>query len=413
MKHENPSRSALDFFLKYVKFDTKADPKSGQTPSSPGQRVLAQQLAEDLSSFGVDVTISEHAYVYGKLPANRAELATKRPLGLIAHMDTSPDFSGSNVSPRIIKYMGGDIVLDKEQNIRTEAALFPELKDLIGEDLVVTNGHSLLGADDKSGVSEIMALFAYLHANPDVPHGPLRVCFTPDEEIGEGTKFFDFKQFDAYYAYTMDGSLLGELEYENFNAAAARILVHGRSVHPGSAKDRLVNAAAWASRFIASMDPADTPEHTSGREGFFHVGDLHAGVSEAEIEIIIRDFDKETFAQRKTYLKNKVEDFNKMFDYPAFEIEIHDQYLNMKEKVAERPELIERARQAMEAIGVTPKEAPIRGGTDGAMLSWKGLPCPNIFTGGANFHGRYEYLVVSHMEKAVQFLKELVRIYSE
>lgn len=404
---------ALDYFLDYVKFNTEADPKSGLTPSSEGQKVLASRLADDLKELGLDVTVSDYHYVYGKLDANREELKNLPPLGFISHMDTSPDFSGDGVSPRIINYQGGDILLDKDEDIKIEENLFPELKSLKGEDIVVTNGHTLLGADDKAGVAEIMTLFKYLHDNPEYPHGPLRVCFTPDEEIGEGTKFFDLNLFDAYYAYTMDGSVLGELEYENFNAAAAIIKVEGLSVHPGTAKGKLVNAATIAAKFISKMDEMDTPEHSEGREGFFHLGSVSGSVSQAEIEYIIRDFDKLSFENRKTKLQNLVDELNKSLDKNRLSIEIRDQYYNMKEKVEDRFELIERARLAMKAIGVTPKEEAIRGGTDGAMLSWKGLPCPNIFTGGANFHGRYEYLVVSTMEKAIEFLINVVKIYAE
>lgn len=413
LRKDKDASRALDYFLDYVKFDTEADPRSGLTPSSPGQRVLAERLAADLEQLGLEVTISEHSYVYGKLPANRPELAGLKPLGLISHMDTAPDFSGKNVSPRIIRYEGGDIVLDKEENIRIEAALFPELANYVGEELVVTDGHSLLGADDKAGVAEIMAFFCWLSEHDEVAHGPLRVCFTPDEEIGEGTKFFDLELFDAYYAYTMDGSRLGELESENFNAAAARIEVEGLSVHPGTAKGKLVNAGDLAARFIASMDPQDSPEHSEGREGFFHLGGVSGAVSHAEIEYIIRDFDRERFAARKKLLEDKVAEFNAKLDRPRFRLTLRDQYFNMSEKVAERPELLEKARLAMKRVGVTPIEEPIRGGTDGAMLSWKGLPCPNVFTGGMNFHGRYEYLVVSTMHKAVDFLIELCKIYAE
>lgn len=404
---------ALDYFLDYVKFNTEADPKSGLTPSSEGQKVLAHRLADDLRNLGLEVTISDYHYVYGKLDANNEELKDLPALGFISHMDTSPDFSGDNVSPRIINYQGGDIILDKEEDIKIEESLFPELKNLYGEDLVVTNGHSLLGADDKSGIAEIMTLFAYLKDHPEFSHGPLRVCFTPDEEIGEGTKFFDLDLFDCYYAYTMDGSVIGELEYENFNAAAALIKVEGLSVHPGTAKNKLVNAATIASKFVASMNEFDTPEHSEGREGFFHLGGISGSVTEAEIEYIIRDFDKESFEARKNKLQDLVDKINMDLDKDRISLSIRDQYYNMKEKVETRFELIERARQAMQEIGVKPKEEAIRGGTDGAMLSWKGLPCPNIFTGGANFHGRYEYLVISTMEKAIEFLIKLVSIYAE
>ncbi|MDO5732301.1 MAG: peptidase T [Eubacteriales bacterium] len=404
---------ALDYFLDYVKYDTQSNPAGEGTPSSENQWPLAKRLASDLEALGLEVELSEHCYVYGRLAANDAVYAKQPPLGFIAHIDTAPDFSGANVNPCVLTYTGGDIVLDEAEDIRIEAALFHELETLVGEELVVTDGHSLLGADDKAGVSEIMALFAELQAHPEIKHGPLRVCFTPDEEIGGGTAKFELERFDAYYAYTVDGGKLGELEYENFNAASALIEVEGLSVHPGSAKKRMINAADLAARFVASMDPCDTPRYSEGRQGFYHLSDFTGGVASARIEYIIRDFDLDAFEARKSDLIQRVEAFNNGLDVPRFKITITDQYFNMVEKIKTRFELIENAREAMRRHDIEPIEEAIRGGTDGAMLSYMGLPCPNLFTGGANFHGRYEYLVLSSMDLAVDVLLELVNIYTQ
>ena len=390
----------VERFLKYVSFDTQSAEDSETTPSTEKQWVLARYLKEELEGIGLtEVEIDEHAYVYATLPAN-----TDKPLptvGFIAHMDTSPDCSGKDVKPRIVKdYDGGDIVLDETAGIVTSPKKFPELLDHVGEDIIVTDGHTLLGADDKAGIAEIVQAMAYLIAHPEIKHGRIRVGFNPDEEIGLGAHRFNVEKFGCDFAYTMDGGELGELEFENFNAASAKVEVTGVSVHPGYAKNKMVNAARVATEYASLMPAAETPERTAEYEGFYHLLGMNGNVEKASLTYIIRDHDRARFEERKEYAAAVGELLNKKYGAGTVKVTLADQYYNMREKVEPVMYIIDTALDAMKDCGIQPRVRAIRGGTDGAQLSFKGLPCPNIFAGGLNFHGPHEFLPIPSLEKA-------------
>ena len=390
----------VERFLKYVSFDTQSAEDSETTPSTEKQWILARYLKEELEGIGLtEVEIDEHAYVYATLPAN-----TDKPLptvGFIAHMDTSPDCSGKDVKPRIVKdYDGGDIVLDEAAGIVTSPKKFPELLDHVGEDIIVTDGHTLLGADDKAGIAEIVQAMAYLIAHPEIKHGRIRVGFNPDEEIGLGAHRFNVEKFGCDFAYTMDGGELGELEFENFNAASAKVEVTGVSVHPGYAKNKMVNAARVATEYASLMPAAETPERTAEYEGFYHLLGMNGNVEKASLTYIIRDHDRARFEERKEYAAAVGELLNKKYGAGTVKVTLADQYYNMREKVEPVMYIIDTALDAMKDCGIQPRVRAIRGGTDGAQLSFKGLPCPNIFAGGLNFHGPHEFLPIPSLEKA-------------
>ena len=390
----------VERFLKYVSFDTQSAEDSETTPSTEKQWALARYLKEELEGIGLtEVEIDEHAYVYATLPAN-----TDKPLptvGFIAHMDTSPDCSGKDVKPRIVKdYDGGDIVLDEAAGIVTSPKKFPELLDHVGEDIIVTDGHTLLGADDKAGIAEIVQAMAYLIAHPEIKHGRIRVGFNPDEEIGLGAHRFNVEKFGCDFAYTMDGGELGELEFENFNAASAKVEVTGVSVHPGYAKNKMVNAARVATEYASLMPAAETPERTAEYEGFYHLLGMNGNVEKASLTYIIRDHSRARFEERKEYAAAVGELLNKKYGAGTVKVTLADQYYNMREKVEPVMYIIDTALDAMKDCGIQPRVRAIRGGTDGAQLSFKGLPCPNIFAGGLNFHGPHEFLPIPSLEKA-------------
>ena len=390
----------VERFLKYVSFDTQSAEDAETTPSTEKQWILARYLKEELEGIGLtEVEIDEHAYVYATLPAN-----TDKPLptvGFIAHMDTSPDCSGKDVKPRIVKdYDGGDIVLDEAAGIVTSPKKFPELLDHVGEDIIVTDGHTLLGADDKAGIAEIVQAMVYLIAHPEIKHGRIRVGFNPDEEIGLGAHRFNVEKFGCDFAYTMDGGELGELEFENFNAASAKVEVTGVSVHPGYAKNKMVNAARVATEYASLMPAAETPERTAEYEGFYHLLGMNGNVEKASLTYIIRDHSRARFEERKEYAAAVGELLNKKYGAGTVKVTLADQYYNMREKVEPVMHIIDTALDAMKDCGIQPRVRAIRGGTDGAQLSFKGLPCPNIFAGGLNFHGPHEFLPIPSLEKA-------------
>ena len=397
-------------FLKYVSFDTQSDESSSSTPSTEKQFRLAEYLVEELRAIGLEeVEMDAQGYVYATLPSNVDHAVPT--IGFIAHIDTSPDASGANVRPRIVQnYDGKDIVLDAEAGIVTAVEKFPELLRHVGEDLIVTDGHTLLGADDKAGIAEIVSAMAYLVQHPEVKHGRVRVAFNPDEEIGRGAHQFDVERFGCEWAYTMDGGEVGELEFENFNAASARIDITGVSVHPGFAKDKMVNAARLATELVQKMPAAEVPEATTGYEGFFHLTGLSGSVERATLNFIIRDHDRERFEARKAMLRGLVQGMNLKYGYEAIALQLDDTYYNMREKVEPVMHIIDIAREAMEAAGVEPQIKAIRGGTDGAQLSFMGLPCPNIFAGGLNFHGPHEFLPIPNLKKACEVVIQIVRL---
>ena len=403
--------SVVDKLIKYVKYETTSDENSVTVPSTEGQRVLVEELKRELEALGLETALDENGYLFGFLRNNTGKNLKK--LGLLAHVDTSPDMSGKNVNPRILPYEGGDIVLNEELQIVMKESDFPQLKGYVGENLLLTDGTTLLGADDKAGVAEIMEVLEYLFHNPEVPHGDLHVAFTPDEEIGRGPHHFDVEAFGAEIAYTMDGGPVGELEYENFNAASAKVTVKGRNVHPGTAKDKMKNSIFVAMEYADAFDRKDTPEHTEGYEGFFHLNDIEGDVEETSMYYIIRDFFEDTFEGRKVKMMEAASVLNEKYGEGTVTVEIKDQYKNMRTMVEPHMYLIEHAKKAMEMAGVKPIIKPIRGGTDGAQLSYMGLPCPNLFTGGENYHGRFEFISVESMEKAVAVLKNLISIYAE
>ena len=401
--------NVVDRFLKYVKFDTQSDELTGMTPSTPGQMEFARYLEGILREMKLtDISLDENGYLMATLPSN---IDRKVPtVGFIAHLDTSPDMSGRNVAPRIVEnYDGNDIVLNREQNVILSPDEFPELLKYKGQDLIVTDGTTLLGADDKAGIAEIVSAIAYLQEHPEIEHGDIRIAFNPDEEIGQGAHKFDVERFGCDWAYTMDGGEIGELEYENFNAAVARITFKGRNVHPGYAKHKMINSIRIATQFAIMLPRWETPEHTEGYEGFYHLVNFEGNVEQTVLTYIIRDHDRDRFERRKEEFRHLTRKINNEFPGCA-SLDIKDQYYNMKEKVEPLPHIIEIAEQAMRDADVTPVVVPIRGGTDGAQLSFKGLPCPNIFAGGLNFHGRYEFVTIQSMKKATMVIVEICRI---
>lgn len=402
--------TVIERFLKYVTFDTQSDESTGVTPSTPKQMVFAQYLKTELEELGLkDISLDENGYLFATLPSN---VDHEVPVvGFIAHMDTSPDMSGENVKPRIVeKYDGKDIPLCAKENIILSPANFPELLDHVGEDLIVTDGHTLLGADDKAGIAEIVGAVAYLIAHPEIKHGDIRIGFNPDEEIGLGAHKFDVEKFGAKWAYTMDGGEVGELEFENFNAAAAKIRVKGRNVHPGYAKNKMINSLLVANEY-ASLLPADeTPGTTEGYEGFYHLIGMEGEVENTVLSYIVRDHDREKFEARKQALLDYAAQLNEKYGEGTVTVELKDQYYNMRQQVEPLMHIIDIAFAAMQEAGVTPKVKAIRGGTDGAQLSFKGLPCPNIFAGGLNFHGRYEFVPVQSIEKAMNVVVKIAEL---
>ena len=400
----------VERFLKYVSFDTQSSEETEVTPSTPGQMVFAKYLKEELESLGLeDITLDEHGYLFATLPANIDKPVPT--IGFIAHMDTSPDMSGKDVSPRIVQnYDGSDIVLCAEENVVLSPSQFPELLDHKGEDLIVTNGKTLLGADDKAGIAEIVSAIVYLKEHPEIKHGKIRIGFNPDEEIGLGAHKFDVEKFGCDWAYTMDGGEVGELEFENFNAASAKITFKGRNVHPGYAKNKMINSIRVANRFCAMLPAHETPEYTEGYEGFYHLISFNGDVEQTTVAYIIRDHDRARFESRKKKIERFVSEINAEYGEGTATLELRDQYYNMREKIEPVMHIIDTAFAAMEAVGVKPNVKPIRGGTDGAQLSFKGLPCPNIFAGGLNFHGRYEFAPIQNMEKAMKVIVKIAEL---
>ena len=406
-------KKIIDRFISYVKIDSQSNANSVATPSTEKQWNIANKLVQDLNNIGLsEVSIDENAYIYATLPSN---IKKKCPtIGFISHFDTSPDFSGTNIKPQIVKnYNGGDIVLNKTKNIILSSEYFSEIKQYIGQTIITTDGNTLLGSDDKAGVCEIISAMEFLINNPDIKHGDIKIGFTPDEEIGRGAHKFDVAKFGADWAYTMDGSQIGELEYENFNAASAIIKIKGRIVHPGYAKGKLVNSMYYATKFISMVPLDETPEKTEGYEGFYHLTSIKGLVEQTELQYIVRDHDLNKFKNRKAFLINLIKKLNKEFDQNIFEIKIADQYFNMKEKVEPHMHIVDIAEKAMKALNIKPLIKPIRGGTDGSQLSYMGLPCPNIFAGGHNFHGKYEYLPVNSMMSAIKVICKVCEITTD
>ncbi len=403
----------LNRFFKYISFDTQSKDNAEEFPSTEKQRVLAKELAAELQAMKAeDVTVDEYGYVYATIPATMEKNVPV--LGFIAHMDTAPAYSGTGIKPRIVKnYDGGDIVLNEETGVTMRVSDFPDLLDYKGQDIVTTDGTTLLGADDKAGVSEIMTMADYLLSHPEIPHGKLRIGFTPDEEVGRGADFFDVKGFGADVAYTVDGGALGELEYENFNAASARVIIHGSNIHPGSSKGKMRNALLMAMEFHGMLPVHENPMYTEGYEGFYHLDSMGGTVEEARLEYIIRDHNKEKFEAKKEFIKDAAEYLNKRYPAGTVELILKDSYYNMREMVEPHMYLIDIARTAMEETGIKPLIHPIRGGTDGARLSYMGLPCPNLCTGGHNFHGKFEFIPVQSMEKVVELLLKIVEKFAE
>lgn len=404
--------NVVDRFLDYVRFDTQSDELTNLTPSTPGQMVFAKHLEAELRKMQLaDISLDENGYLMARLPANTDKKVPT--VGFIAHLDTSPDMSGKNVRPRIVKdYDGSDIMLNDEKKIILSPDDFPELLHYRGQDLIVTDGTTLLGADDKAGVAEIISAIAYLQEHPEIKHGDIAIAFNPDEEIGQGAHKFDVGRFGADFAYTMDGGELGELEFENFNAAVAKVTFSGRNVHPGYAKHKMINSIRIANQFIIMLPRWETPEHTEGYEGFYHLISTEGSVEKTVLTYIIRDHDRDRFERRKKELEHLCRKINNEFP-GVCAIEIKDQYYNMREKIEPVIYVIDIAEQAMRNAGLTPKVVPIRGGTDGAQLSFKGLPCPNIFAGGLNFHGRYEFVPIPSMEKAAEVIVEIARLVAQ
>lgn len=403
----------VERFIKYVKIDTESDPNSDSCPSTEKQFNLARELVKELQELGLkDAAMDDNGYVMATLPSNiDKEVPT---IGFIAHMDTSPDMTAENVKPQIVKnYDGSDIVLNGEKNIVLSPKDFPELKDYIGEDLITTDGTTLLGADDKAGIAEIMTAIEYLVNNPEVKHGTIKIGFTPDEEVGRGADKFDVEKFNASYAYTVDGGQIGELEFENFNAAYAKLKINGRNVHPGTAKNKMINSISIAMEFNSMLPANQVPQHTEGYEGFYHLHDIKGGVEETTVEYIIRDHDKEKFEEKKRRVESIAKYLNDNIGKGTVELDMKDQYYNMKEKIEPVMHIVETAKKAMEEVGVKPIIKPIRGGTDGARLSYMGLPCPNLFTGGHNFHGKFEYIPINSMKKSAEVIIKIVELYAE
>ena len=403
------TQSMIDRFIRYVKIDTQSDPRSDNCPSTPGQLNLARMLFGELSEMGLqEVSLDQNGYITATLPSNTQKDVPV--VGFLAHMDTSPDFSGANVNPRIItNYKGGIITLNSDENIILDPKEFPELNDLHGEDLIITDGNSLLGADDKAGIAEIMEAMSFLINHPEMEHGTIRVGFTPDEEIGRGADRFPIRNFGADFAYTLDGGPLGELEYENFNAAAAKVDIHGRNVHPGTAKDKMINAIQLGIDFHSRLPRNQRPECTEGYEGFYHLVGYMGSIEHTVLEYIIRDHDKTLFEDKKNVLKQLVEQFNSQWGANTVTMSLRDQYYNMREKIEPVFHIVELARLAMIDLGIQPQIKAIRGGTDGAKLSFLGLPTPNLFTGGYNYHGRFEFIPISSLNQAKQLIVQIIR----
>jgi tripeptide aminopeptidase len=403
-------QNTIDRFIKYVSIDTQSDPKNSEFPSTQKQWNLANLLVQELTEIGMkDVSIDENAYVMATLPGNiHKEVPT---IGFIAHFDTSPDYSGTNVKPQIHKnYNGKDIVLNVEKNIVLSPNYFDDLLLYKGQTLITTDGTTLLGADDKAGITEIMCAMEYMIEHPEIKHGKIRVGFTPDEEVGKGAHKFDVKKFGADWAYTIDGSQVGELEYENFNAAGAKVTIHGKIVHPGYAKGKMINSMLIASDFIKGLPKNEIPQETEGYEGFFHLHGMQGEVEKTELEYIIRDHDMDLFLKRKKQFQDLADNLNKKLGSDQIEVEIKDQYYNMREKVEPVKHIVDIAEKAMIELGIKPLIKAIRGGTDGSQLSYKGLPCPNIFAGGHNFHGKYEYIPVESMQKATEVIIKIAEL---
>jgi len=407
----------IDRFISYVTVDTESDPDSETTPSTAKQWDLANKLVDELKAIGMeDVTIDEHAYIMATLPSNVEHEVPV--IGFVSHFDTTPDFTGANVKPQIIPdYDGKGIVLNKEQNIILSPDYFKDMLQYKGQTLITTDGTTLLGADDKAGITEIVTAMEYLIQHPEIKHGKIRVGFTPDEEIGRGAHKFDVEKFGAEWAYTMDGSQIGELEYENFNAAGVKVIFKGKSVHPGYAKGKMINSMLIANKFISKLPKEEVPERTSGYDGFFHVTGITGSIEETVVQLIIRDHDKRKFEKRKKFVKKITEKINRKYSRQFGEdiaiAEIKDQYFNMKEKVEPVMHIVKIAERAMTELGIKPIIKPIRGGTDGSQLSYMGLPCPNIFAGGHNFHGKYEYIPVESMQKAVEVIVKIAELTAE
>lgn len=406
-------QQVFERFMRYIAFDTQSDDASEKFPSTDKQLILANLLVKELKDLGVaNVQIDQYGYVMAYIAANTDK---KIPtIGFIAHYDTSPDMPGAVLNPKIVEnYDGKDIVLNEKENIKLTTSDFPELLEYIGQTIITTDGTTLLGADDKAGIAEILTAVDYLIKHPEIKHGNIRIGFTPDEEIGKGVDFFDVKKFDADYAYTMDGGGIGELEFENFNAASAKISIQGRNIHPGYAKNKMLNALLIGMELNAILPVNERPEFTQDYEGFYHLIKMEGSVEKALIQYIIRDHDKEKFELKKQFIADAVELINKKYKECPLTLELKDQYFNMREQVLPVYHVVETAQKAMESIGIVPKVVPIRGGTDGARLSYMGLPCPNIFAGGHNFHGKYEYVPLESMEKAVQVIVRIIEMYAE
>lgn len=403
-------KNVVERFLKYVTFDTQSDENSNVTPSTAKQKIFADYLKSQLESMGLeDIYLDGKSYLYATLPSNTEKQVPV--VGFIAHLDTSPDMSGANVSPHFVNnYQGDDIVLNEEDNIILSPVQFPELKQHIGEDLIVTDGHTLLGADDKAGITEIITAIDYLLHNPEIKHGKVRIAFNPDEEIGLGAHNFDVERFGCDWAYTMDGGEVGELEFENFNAASAKVHIKGRNVHPGYAKNKMINSMLVANKFMSMLPADEVPERTCEYEGFYHLVGFSGTVEETTLSYIIRDHDREKFEARKAFISDCVKAINKEYGADIVGLDLHDQYYNMREMVEPVMHVVDIAKQAMINVGINPTIKAIRGGTDGAQLSFKGLPCPNIFAGGLNFHGRYEFVPVQSLEKAANVVVEIIKL---
>ncbi len=400
----------LDRFLHYISFDTSSDENATVYPSTQAQRDFADMLCDELKSIGIaDAEVDSNSYVYGTLPSN---ISKKVPVvGFIAHMDTSPDMPGKHIKPQIIdNYNGEDIVLNSAENIILKVSEYPELKNYIGQTIITTDGTTLLGADDKAGIAEIMTAIEYLIQHPEIPHGEIKIGFTPDEEIGRGVDYFDVKKFGADFAYTIDGGQVGELEFENFNAASAVIKIKGNNIHPGYAKNKMLNALHLANDFNSMLPPQQRPEYTTAYEGFFHLIKTEGTVEKSQIQYIIRDHNRQLFEQRKQTMLDIADYLNNKYGENTITVELKDQYYNMREKIEPEYYIVEYASEAMKMAGVEPRIIPIRGGTDGARLSFMGLPCPNIFAGGHNLHGKYEYVPLQSMEKAAEVILNIVHI---
>lgn len=411
---EEKQQEVIKRFLNYVKIDTESVPDMETVPSSEKQKDLGRLLVKELEDMGASsVTMDDHGYVYAAIPSTMKHKAQVPVLGFIAHMDTSCAVSGRNVKPRIVKeYDGGDIVLNEKEGYVLSPEVFPLLSSYQGQDIIVTDGTTLLGADDKAGIAEIMTMAAYLLSHPEIEHGTIKIGFTPDEEVGRGADYFDVEGFGADFAYTVDGGMLGELEYETFNAASGKVVIHGKSIHPGSAKGQMVNALLLAMEFQGMLPVNQIPAYTEGYEGFFHLDSMDGTVDSAKMDYIIRDHDEKAFKEKKERFLKIGAYLNEQYGDGTFEVSVKDSYYNMKDKILPHMHLIDNARKAMESLGIEPVISPVRGGTDGCRLSYMGLPCPNICTGGMNYHGRYECISVQAMEKTVEILLKIISIYS-